>query len=392
MILVLAALVALVIYIEKWSLDHALHGVELDYGPSVLLAAPDEAFEIVTSLSNRSGRFVPFVQVQGFLPAGIEVRDSRIKLSAGPRGDERFSFATFLMPRSGYRRGVTASISRRGRYLFNGAQLSGGDFLGINENAHRVFSAGEIVVYPRESDAGRVSEVMGGYLGDLSVRRFIIEDPVLTVGFREYTGREPMKAISWAQSARAGGIMVKSYDYTTEPSVTVLLNVDCMGSDEDREARIESCYSITHTVCRILEERRISYDFYTNANTSGALSDWSYIAEGLGHKHFFTILEGLGRASYIATEPFAAAIRRVETHSPGSLVIITPTEEGPILPYLRRENAMQTLVIPAGKTIEAAGHDAEGHDAARYDAEGHDADATMAEATMAEATDAEVTP
>ena len=362
MILFLAALVALVFYIEKWSLDHALHGVELDYGPSVLLAAPDETFEIVTNLSNRSGRFVPFVQVQGFLPAGLEVRDSRIKLSAGPRGDERFSFATFLMPRSGYSRGVTASIPRRGRYLFGGAQLGGGDFLGINEHTQRVFSAGEIVVYPRESAAGRVSEVMGGYLGDLSVRRFIIEDPVLTIGFREYTGREPMKAISWAQSARAGEIMVKSFDYTTEPSVTVLLNVDCMGSDDDREARIESCYSITHTVCRILEERRVTYDFYTNANTSGALTNWSYIAEGLGKKHFATILEGLGRASYIATEPFAAAMRRVETHSPRSLVVITPTEEGAVLPYLRKEHALQTLVIPAGMAMDTEGTGIEEND------------------------------
>ena len=46
------------------------------------------------------------------------------------------------------------------------------------------------------------ADVLSGFLGDVSVRRFIYEDPVLTTGFREYTGREPMKHISWTQSAR----------------------------------------------------------------------------------------------------------------------------------------------------------------------------------------------
>ena len=162
-----------------------------------------------------------------------------------------------------------------------------------------------------------------------------------------------MKSISWTQSARAGNIMVKSFDYTTEPSVTVLLNVECglradAGAEADADeakALIESCYSITHTVCRILEERRIKYDFYTNATASGAFADWSYIGEGLGRKHFFTILEGLGRASYFCTEPFSAAVRRVHARNARSLVVITPTDRGQALAHLHGEIAGQSVVI-----------------------------------------------
>ena len=160
-----------------------------------------------------------------------------------------------------------------------------------------------------------------------------------------------MKSISWSQSARTGNLMVRNYDYTTEPSVTVLLNVECPEEGDgvsDREALIEECYCITHTVCKILEERRIKYEFYTNATSSGAFSNWSYIAEGLGNKHFFTILEGMGRASYRKTEPFSVAVKRVEIRGINSLIIITPTDENAILPYLNREIAMRALIIPAG--------------------------------------------
>ncbi len=67
--------------------------------------------------------------------------------------------------------------------------------------------------------------MLGGVIGDISVNRFIFEDPMLTVGFSEYTGREPMRDISWTQSARLGRMMVKNYDHTVDLSVTILLNV-----------------------------------------------------------------------------------------------------------------------------------------------------------------------
>ncbi|MCL2126126.1 MAG: DUF58 domain-containing protein [Oscillospiraceae bacterium] len=351
MIVVLIVLAVVAFIVERWSIVNALNGVGIDYGSSVPLAAPDEVFDMVSNLTNKSRRFVPFIKASETLPAQIKLHSPDAKISVDFKGDMRHSYTTYLMPRSALRRVEKASISQRGRYMFNSAMLSGGDFLGLNENVKRVSPYSEIVIYPKEYDSGKIGDVLGGFLGDVSVRRFIMEDPVLTAGFREYTGREPMKAISWSQSARAGKMMVRSFDYTTEPSVTVLLNVECScGEDGERarEALIETSYSMTHTVCKILEERRVKYDFYTNATSSGAFSDWSYISEGLGKQHFYTILEGMGRASYRATEPFASAIKRVETRGINSIIIITPTDEQTILPCLSRESIFNALILSAG--------------------------------------------
>jgi len=325
MIFLLLVLAVFIYYLERYSLDTALEGIEYERHLTRLLAAPDESMEMVSTITNRRHRLLPFLRLIEYLPKEAAVQTTVGLHLLALRGSAALSSSLYLMPRSKLERRVRFSLPNRGRYTFPGAELSGGDFLGLNEKRERLESFCEVVVYPREADVSDLEENFGGYLGDLSVRRFIIEDPVLTIGFRDYTGREPLKAISWQQSARLNRVMVKNYDYTTEPSVTVLLNVEC--DAHGREELLESCFSITHTICRILEERGIKYDFFTNATTAGAFQSWDYLGEGLGERHFLTILEGLGRASYLQTEPFAATLARVQRgQGHRGLVVITPQE------------------------------------------------------------------
>jgi len=325
MIFLLLALTAFIFYVQRYSLDSSLQGVAYQRHLSRLLAAPDEQVEMITTLTNRRRILLPFLRLTEFLPKEADLQATVTGTYREGKSLSTLVSTTYLMPRSKLVRTVGFSLPSRGRYLFTGAELSGGDFLGLNEKRVRIDSFCELVVYPRETSENEIHEAFGGFLGDLSVRRFIIEDPVLTVGFRDYTGREPLKAISWTQSARSNRIMVKNYDYTTELSVTVLLNVEC--DAPDKEALLEQCFSITHTVCRMLEDRGIKYDFFTNATTAGAFDMWSYLAEGLGDRHFMTILEGLGRASYQHVEPFGKTLSRVErSQGHRGLVIITPAE------------------------------------------------------------------
>ena len=120
------------------------------------------------------------------------------------------------------------------------ATLLAGDLLGLSQQQRDIHQFYEIVVLPRRVEAPDLSQALGGFLGDVSVQRFILEDPVLTIGAREYTGHEPMKTISWKHSVRTGRLMVKNFDHTVENCVTVLLNVDG-GTDYDT---MERCFSL----------------------------------------------------------------------------------------------------------------------------------------------------
>lgn len=330
-------LVALAGVVQFWSLRHALDGVEHHTAPDRKLVEPDEAFSLVSTVTNHSRRFVPYIRVSQVVPGELSSLDDRAELQSRGPNYAALSYNLWLMPRQTWRQALPVSLSKRGRYVFLDAALHGGGFLGLDETVAYVHQYEEIVVIPARCQAPQLDATLGGFLGDRSVDRFLLEDPVLTLGFREYTGREPMKSISWTQSARAGQLMVKKYDYTLELTATVLLNIAC-DRTEGWEDRLEACFSLTRTVCERLEEKQIPYRFVTNAGAAGALSQWSQVSDGLGSNHLSTILEGLGRATYEPLKPFAFTLDQTARHAEQGRthILITPQRQGSWLPALTR--------------------------------------------------------
>ena len=303
---ILLSIVLLAVLFQYLSLKHALDDLHYHYEPSKLLSAPEEVFDMVTTLHNNSRRFIPYVRMIESMPDSATVHLKGLVIEDYKFMKEIWHISkVFLMPNNTVVRKIPISFPTRGRYVFSGCELKVGDFLGLKEESTKINPRCEVVVYPESADFNYIITQLGGFFGDMSVRRFIIEDPILTAGFAEYTGREPMKSISWPQSAKSGRMMVKTFDYTTELSVSLVLNIE--GSAEE----IEKSLSLTHTVCRILERKKIKYNFYSNLIPTGAKNTWTYIAEGLGTRHFQLILEGLGRATYKSTEPLDKLLSRV---------------------------------------------------------------------------------
>ena len=252
-------------------------------------------------------RFVSLLLALALLCIAWRFRARLLLEAAGGSLEEerqRMKSTVYLRRRQRLVRSFEAAMPARGRYTHKGATLYGGDFLGLKEKQVNEFRLCEIVVLPKPWDAPGLDDTLGGFLGDISVNRFIMEDPVLTLGFREYTGREPQKMIAWPQSLRAGKMMVKHYDYTMDLSVSVILNVYDSDDIARHHVRMEKAYSMTRSVVEALEERAIAYSFYTNAVAAGAATPFRHISEGLGSAHRNAILEGLGRATYIASESF----------------------------------------------------------------------------------------
>lgn len=260
-------------------------------------AEPDEPFSVCLETENR--RPLPVLFVRLSLPVPLElalktegtpvrIREQRLLESLVGKSAEE---TLYLMPRQKFSRRLQASLPARGRYVFTSLSLTTGDFLGLEEDIRKIPIFEEIVIYPKRDDCPALTDAFGNYLGDVSVRRFILSDPILTVGFREYTGREPMKDISWPRSLRDGTLMVKEYDHTAELNVMVILNID----NADIQTA-EKCFSVTRSGCEWLENNRVRYSFLSNANTGSAAGSWSFLPDGLGAQHLGALLEGLGRA------------------------------------------------------------------------------------------------
>ena len=324
MLLYLVFLVILAAILQEYTLRHALDKVTYDTFPSKTTVDPGEVFEIVTRISNPKWMPVSYLKFQESLPIELQA-EGDIKLRRDTELS-RLTTTTFLKPHQLLERRFQASLPERGRYFLRGATLMGGDFLGTRTSTEYFPVNREIVVVPKPLPEARFGETLGDYLGNMSVNRFIMEDPVLTLGFREYTGREPQRAISWTQSARMGRTMVKNYAHTLALSVPVILNVECPADLEGRGQLIEDCFSATRTVCEKLEDKKIKYGILTNAAAAGAIGMWSQVSDGLGKNHMMTILEGLGRATHQSTNTFEGIVNRAVRRDEAGryYIVITP--------------------------------------------------------------------
>ena len=202
--------------------------------------------------------------------------------------------------------------------------MEAGDFLGLKTVSDTFPELAELVVKPRRMESVKLSELLGGFLGETSVDRSLWEDPVLTVGFRDYTGREPFRSIHWLQSAKCGRLVVRQYDHTLDQTCTVLFNTD--GEGEGLGKRLELCCRAARQVCEELEKRKIAYDFQTNGVIAGAMGEWRTVGSGLGAGHLETVLEGLGRMTDGFRETGAEWLWRIGNgiNSRTGIILITP--------------------------------------------------------------------
>ena len=300
-----------------------------------IMAQPGEIIRWSRSIENSSRFPISFVRLREVFPHEATLHmDERWKSRHCQQGlyqtfaEERLTMA----PRRKWSKSIDLSISKRGKYNIGKFRMCTGDLLGFNE-AHVEGDGDVVVIIPDRARNQHSLQAVSGFLGDISVRRFILEDPILTVGFRDYTGREPMKSISWTRSATAGSLQVKQYDYTAEQTVMILLNVE----DADK-AQFEACLRLMRTVCEELEKKKIPYGLRTNGNLPGTVGNIFFLPEGLGKRHLDTILYALGCADDTRYHSFRFMATHTLQHRKNNeaYIVITPKVTKDVTHYVHR--------------------------------------------------------
>jgi len=326
-IAVLLVVLAGFLVLEHYWAGYALRSLQLRSDCDCPLAQPGQTVAWSATVDNYSRLPIPFVRLVQTFPNEAILNAERGWRDAYCRDNILSYYAEYRLTLPG-RRSVTRklelSFRERGIYHVGNYQLSAGDLLGFREvKCHG--SGKKIVVMPHRSAQQTAIDAVGGFLGDISVRRFILEDPILTVGFRDYTGREPMRSIAWNRTAQSGTLQVKQYDHTAERHVVVLLNTE--GATDEQ---LEECLRLTRSVCEKLEQQKVPYGFRTNANLPGPVGKIHAMQEGLGQQHLNTILYGLGCADSTCFHSFRYLTRQALRQRKGSesYIVITPDDKG----------------------------------------------------------------
>ncbi|MCR5374190.1 MAG: DUF58 domain-containing protein [Lachnospiraceae bacterium] len=248
--------------------------------PEAIMAEKSEEITLTSSLANISRLPVSFATVTENLPDKAELMGSDYYVGEhfAKVGDKRFVRSNYAL---GSLKKITREekfrVNKRGVYRYGEYSIYTGDFFGLKNLQVDGYVPKHVAILPSKVADKDMREVVGGFIGDISVRRFILEDPILTVGFNEYTGREPLRDISWKRTAVQGKLMVNKYDYTSEPRAMILLNIEG-GSEAD----VERCFELVRMAIEMLEERKIPYGFRTNGMIFGPEGSISYVPAGVG--------------------------------------------------------------------------------------------------------------
>lgn len=302
----MAALILIIVFLafcaEIKSLRRSVEDVCYDRKPSVRSVEQGQEFLIKTTIENRSGKDIPYLFLEEIFPDELELLDKDRMELAREKGYYLFKSVLFLKKRQRIKRTIRVTAQRRGIIRIAGARLKIGDFLGLKELEKRESLEQSVVVYPVRLEDMRLEQVVSDILGEISVNSFLYEDPILVKGYRDYTGQEPMRAISFLMSAKRNQLTVREFDHTREAMVDLIFDVSYKGDFEHYFTRQEALFSIVRTICETLEQKGISYRLITNAYYAAMEVHGVNVIRsgGSGGSSMTKILEVLGMASNAA--------------------------------------------------------------------------------------------
>ena len=323
--------------LELWSRKAWNRRIVLKCGLDMHPTEPGELMTFTYRIGSTAFWPIPSVSVSFHFLNAIELREEDGEAEADGQPRTVFSRETSLLPHRVLRGTVRISCRERGVHSLGRIYVETGDFLGLRPVV-RAFDIPLSVICTAAPVEERVEvQPLGGFLGDVSVRRFILEDPSMILGYREYTGAEPMKSISWLQTARTGRLMVKKHDFTVDTDVAVLLDVEAC-----HQAEAERCLSLVRTVCDALERRQIPYTVLSNGDLQSR-------QKGVGRAHCFEIQRRIGVSRFVRRLGFSHILALCAADSSGrGYILIAPklTEEIRAgLGRLRKASGGRVLVL-----------------------------------------------
>ncbi len=298
MLIFFAVFILTALLLQWYSVRNAADHSRIRYEckPSVRAGEPGEEFVVFSTVSNIGRRATPLLRIEEYFPNELNVCEAEqfsIKIT---RNERRIYRSTAVVRgRQQVERSLRASISKRGEYCFSYAEFHSGDFLGLREFDYDMPNENSIVIYPPRITDGELVSCFTSVMDELARRQMLLEDPLSVRGYREYTGREPMRQISWLQSAVRNSLVVKQFDPVWQQSVCVVLDMQYHGDFDNHFKRQELCFAMARTVCDMLEDRHMSYNLVTNAVITGGIASFS--STGGKGEAYARILYALGSAS-----------------------------------------------------------------------------------------------
>ena len=340
MIWFLIGLIGFTYLINQLTLNYGFRDLVYEMEIKKRVAEIGEEVEIESTIENRKILSISFIRISERFPQGLS------------KGKNVYNL--FILPYERIKRKYKIYGEERGLYYIKDSTLSLGDFIGFKLEHKEVDVNKNIIILPRKIELKDSITPLGSLNGDTSVRRWIVDDPLMTIGIREYTGNEPERHIHWPSSLRYGELMVRNFDFTTDNRVIIILNLESVKPfwSGIKKEPIERAICLTRAVMEELQKAKIPYGFATNSYSTKEKGSQFY-HPGLGENQLDYFLEILGSINYGIATSFEDHLNEISRQRVNytTFVVITPKIFESYIEPLDNLNvtATKTIVISVEK-------------------------------------------
>ena len=297
-----------------------LKNVTYDLTLSVSEAFEGDEIEVVEEIENAKLLPLPWVRT--------EINCSRWLTFHGQKQDknnkEQRGLVSGIFVLRGYqkcRRVWRVRCDKRGVFSVSDVSVSVSDLFGLAKPTMVVKIDKKIRVLPSpvELETGVMSAE--AFIGDIVVERFVLPDPFVISGAKEYTGREPMNRIHWSQTARTGTLMAYNNEFTTERRVLIVLNMQRGYNLERQQLSVPVLESQIKAAAFILDhcyKSRTEVSLVANS-TTGLCTEY-----GTGYQHTIDVLRSLAELKNGCGKHIDDLFSELSFNGYTDVVLITP--------------------------------------------------------------------
>jgi len=297
-----------------------------------------EEIELTLEIVNRKALPLAWIEIEDEIPRALKPLKGRV--SPSYKADRNLlrnllSLRWYERVRRRYR--IRCDV--RGYHWFGPAQMRSGDVFGFLTRELTVPGEEYLLVYPRVVPISQLGLPSKDPFGDRKTRQWIFEDPLRTVGVREYVYGDNPRRIHWPATARTQSLQVKLYEPTTTYRLVIFLNLNTYGDfwwwQGYNFDLLELAISTAASVANWAVEQGYQVGLCVNGNAR--LSDEKVkVPASRDPEQLTRVLEALARVLPFATMPLEALLS-MESHElayGATLVVVTAVLNDQILAEL----------------------------------------------------------
>ena len=183
-----------------------------------------ETVDLSLRVTNRKLIPIPWLKIEDEFPSRLTVLRGNVE----PTSDPTTNHLARLLSLRWYER-VTwhyqVRCDRRGFYPIGPLHMQSGDLFGFFSTRVNLPQVDWLIVYPPVLPITALSLPSKEPLGDTKATQKILEDPIRTVGIRDYHPQDAFKRIHWKATAHRQQLQVRVYEPTTTHQLVVFLNI-----------------------------------------------------------------------------------------------------------------------------------------------------------------------